>query len=292
MKNHDAYALAEVMVSVLMNWCEKIEIVGSIRRGRPEVNDIDLVLLPKPGQIPAIKARIQRRCRVVTDGPDSIMAELALPLTWRQRLGLESVHLDFLFANHDERQLLYTVPSNWGTLVVCRTGSKEHNIRLCERAKSMGLHWNPHRGVMKGEAILAARTEEDVFKALDLPLIPSAFREGDVCWSRFMVERPAPVPQKPVQRVDEKTAARLFGQMRQRLERVAAGAVADGYSEATARAAVAEVEASHEQATVGGGVSEGAGSDASAPDRTGEGSEARQDLSGRTGGNSETPSAG
>ena len=214
MTNHDTYQLAEVVVAALRPSCERIEIVGSLRRGRPEVNDIDLVLLPAPGQIPAIKDRIRRRCRVVTDGPDTVMAEMSLPQSWRSRLGQESVHLDVWFASQDERDLLYTIPSNWGTLLVCRTGSKEHNIRLAERAKALGLHWNPHKGVMRGESILAARTEEEIFRTLQIPLIPPAFREAHTNWAQFGESQPQEPPKKVSNPVSDADAKRMFDRMR------------------------------------------------------------------------------
>ena len=76
------------------------------------------------------------------------------------------------------RDLLNTAPDNFGTLLLCRTGSKEHNIFLVEHAKRLNLRWNPYRGVIDGAGnVLASETEEDIFKALDLPWIQPEDRE-------------------------------------------------------------------------------------------------------------------
>jgi DNA polymerase (family 10) len=53
-------------------------------------------------------------------------------------------------------------------VVVCRTGSREHNIMLASIAKSLGLHWNPQEGVFRGEELIASETEESIFSALGL----------------------------------------------------------------------------------------------------------------------------
>lgn len=151
--------------------CEKCEIAGSIRRARPEVGDVDLVILPREGQIAAIKARCSQKCRVVRDGDQNCIYQIALS-------DGTPLQLDIFFARPAVRDLLNTAPGNFGTLLLCRTGSKEHNIFLVEHAKRMSLRWNPYRGVMDGQSnVLASETEEDIFKALDLAWIKPEERE-------------------------------------------------------------------------------------------------------------------
>jgi hypothetical protein len=108
------------------------------------------------------------------------------------RVELKSgVMLDIYFA-HDDRSDLFRVvqPCNWGTLLLCRTGSKEHNIALCRRAAQLGLKWDPHNGVFNGAGdCIAAATEEAVFSALQLEYLPPNRREGcgnaaEMNWSR------------------------------------------------------------------------------------------------------------
>lgn len=42
-----AYSLATKWTRYMQSYCEKIEIAGSIRRGKPDVKDIEIVVVPK-----------------------------------------------------------------------------------------------------------------------------------------------------------------------------------------------------------------------------------------------------
>lgn len=163
----NAYKLADRIKETLSPWCKKIEVAGSIRRARPEVGDIDLVILPKPGCEHDIRNRIKAQTTVVSDGHQTLIVRLS-----------NGVQIDTWFAHHGVTDLLDPQPSNWGTLLMCRTGSRQHNIFICQKAAELGLHWDPHRGVRDGSGrILAAEEEKDVFLAVGLAWIPPALRE-------------------------------------------------------------------------------------------------------------------
>lgn len=49
-----ATEIANRIVAILLPHCERIDIAGSIRRKQDEVNDIDIVCLPKPHTIPDV----------------------------------------------------------------------------------------------------------------------------------------------------------------------------------------------------------------------------------------------
>ncbi|MBL8757512.1 MAG: DNA polymerase/3'-5' exonuclease PolX, partial [Phycisphaerae bacterium] len=83
---------------------------------------------------------------------------------------------------------LRVVPeASWGSALMYFTGSKDHNVRLRERALKMGLTLNDY-GLFpnddhetppqeRGIKPVASRTEQEVFKALGLPYIPPELRE-------------------------------------------------------------------------------------------------------------------
>ena len=167
MNAYDAYKIADRIKAELAPMCERIEIAGSLRRGREHVNDIDFVILPKPGQVAAIKARCEKRCQVVVGGEQNYIVRLPTGL-----------QVDIFFARHATQDMFQRVPSNFGTLLLCRTGSKEHNIYLVEHAKTRGFTWHPYAGVKDAEGfVIASETEKEIFDMLALPFIAPANRE-------------------------------------------------------------------------------------------------------------------
>ena len=66
---------------------------------------------------------------------------------------------------------------SYGAALQYFTGSKDHNIVIRRRAQERGLKVNEY-GVFRGEKSIAGRTEEDVYKAVDLPWIPPELREN------------------------------------------------------------------------------------------------------------------
>jgi DNA polymerase (family 10) len=162
---HEAWAIADRIKAELLPFCEKLEVAGSLRRAREHVNDIDLVVLPKDAA--GLRARVALRTMPITDGPANLMVRL--------RSGLQ---LDIFFAHGGTRDLLDAQPSNWGSVLLCRTGSKEHNIFLAQRAQELGLKWETMRGIVNAEGkILAGATEESIFEALNMDWVPPVLRE-------------------------------------------------------------------------------------------------------------------
>ena len=156
---------ASKVVEILAPFCSRIEIAGSIRRRRPQPGDLDFVIEPKLGK----RRYIRDRClswhpQVMTDGPVNLI------------IAVKGVQLDFFFADEPGADL-FAEPGNFGSLLICRTGSVAFNIWLVAQAKKQGLTWNPYRGVVQKGKIIASQTEEAVFKALGLSWIKPEDRE-------------------------------------------------------------------------------------------------------------------
>lgn len=155
-----AEKLAARIATELTPFCERIDIAGSIRRRRPIVNDIDIVCLPREDQINALRARVLERTTPISDGPEILLTRLA-----------NGVQLDIYIAQRPKKDLFSETPTNYGMLLLSRTGSKEHNIWLCQRAEKLSRHFNPHYGVYERGRLVASATEEEIFAALNLEFI-------------------------------------------------------------------------------------------------------------------------
>lgn len=148
-----AQAIAAALVKELEPCCQRMTMAGSIRRERPLVKDIDLVLIPaNQGQL-AVKFH-EMGCRF--GGPK------------HQRLQYKGANVDIYIATED----------TWPMLLLVRTGSAAFNRDLAIRAKAKSLHFAADgRGVLKGDQRVAWRSEEEIFGALGLPYIEPSRRD-------------------------------------------------------------------------------------------------------------------
>ena len=151
-----ARTIAEKVKAHLAPVCERVEVAGSIRRCKPVPRDIDLVLIPaNQGQL---YYRLQELGQVKAGGQKLLRVLLK-----------EDVQLDVYVAT----------PETWATLLLIRTGSTRHNIKLCKRAQNGGMKLHADgTGLFRledcqgKESRVAGDTEESIFKALDLAYVP------------------------------------------------------------------------------------------------------------------------
>jgi DNA polymerase (family 10) len=137
---------------------DRIEIVGSIRRWKETVKDIDIVATaPAPAEAMAAFVALPLVERVIMHGP-----------TRSSVLIHDGVQVD----------LRVVEPASFGAALAYLTGSKGHNIRLRDMAVRQGLKINEY-GIFreKDDQRLGGAEEEDVYRLLGLPFIPPELRE-------------------------------------------------------------------------------------------------------------------
>lgn len=141
-----AKKIAEKVLERVSPYCSKIEVAGSVRRGKPQVNDIDFVLIPSdPWNLTH---------EIMGLGPSTAAGDKL------KRVKFDDVQVDFYYAT----------PETWATLLLIRTGSKESNIRLASLAKKKGWRLAASGDGLfneKGQRI-AGDSEESIFEALGL----------------------------------------------------------------------------------------------------------------------------
>lgn len=157
---------AQAIVKKLWPFCQRIEVAGSIRRHRPWVNDIDLVLIPK--DLWTLHQEILRLCQ---PNPAKMSGSKIM------RIPVNGIDVDIYFA--DEK--------TWATLLLIRTGSAQNNIRLCSTAKARGMKLHADgSGLFKivtcdvgtpREDRIAGDTELSIFQALGLKYLPPEERD-------------------------------------------------------------------------------------------------------------------
>jgi DNA polymerase (family 10) len=152
MKLENAEIIANDIKRVLSPYCEKIEIAGSIRRKRPVIRDIDMVVIPSNQN----------------DFMHQLMTFGSINLDGRDKIHVKQPHLDL--------EVYITTRENWATMLLIRTGSKEFVNHLRQRAKDMGMNLHPdgnglfrlNEHIVSLEERVACETEESIFEALGL----------------------------------------------------------------------------------------------------------------------------
>ena len=155
MKLEQGEKLAEQIMNQIRPYCDRLIVVGSIRRQKSEVRDVDLVLIPKPLLWHRIIVTLQRNmdAKVLKHG------EKAAQLT------IKGVNVDLYSATEE----------TWEPLLLIRTGSAQHNIKLSMMAQKKGMKLT-HSGLVKAGKIIAS-TEREIFDLLDLKFIPPEERD-------------------------------------------------------------------------------------------------------------------
>jgi len=166
--------LAAKILETISTFCVRVEVAGSFRRGKQTINDLDIVVQPTAAfgfssWLKIIKA-MRDTFNAITEKQGDKLATLYLPFT-SQKIGLGPGHIQVDFYNAEA--------ATWGVLLLVRTGSKEHNVKLCNLAISKGLRLKYSVGLLNEAGhVVAGRTEEEVFAALGLPFVEPNEREA------------------------------------------------------------------------------------------------------------------
>lgn len=118
---------------------KRLEIAGSIRRNKPEPNDVDIVLIPK--NIGSIMKYISQYSK----------GNIGRGKSYRK--------------NGVEVELYFATDQNWGAMLMYATGSNEYNIMLRTYAKFFGMKLSQY-GLFKDGKMIAGKTEEEIYAML------------------------------------------------------------------------------------------------------------------------------
>ncbi|MGB7861011.1 MAG: PHP domain-containing protein, partial [Acidimicrobiia bacterium] len=130
---------------------------GSIRRFSETVGDIDIV--------------------VATTRPEAV-SETVLGFTEvAEIVGAGETKTSFLTREGMQVDIRTVSPEQMGSALLYFTGSKAHNIALRQRAIDREMLLSEY-GLFHDEAVVASKTEEEIYAALDMQFVPSTMREG------------------------------------------------------------------------------------------------------------------
>lgn len=167
LKLEEANPLAFKILTLVDAHCNKIEIVGSIRRRRPIVRDIDFVCVSKPVEWRKVGKELEYMLDAKTNVSGKTVSGDKIK---RMLVPFARGHVQVDFYN--------TTPETWGVYELIRTGSADHNIWLARYALRNKMQLKYSVGLVDKEGnVLASRNEKEIFKALGLEWIPPPQRE-------------------------------------------------------------------------------------------------------------------
>lgn len=137
---------------------------GSLRRGRETVGDLDLLVTGPACEADVVSAAVEH----VANLPliDKLLAK-----------GQNKV--SFTLRNNFQVDVRLLPQASYGAALQYFTGSKTHNVALRQRAIKRGLTLSEYALLrMEDNAIIAARTEEEIYAALEMDWIPPELREN------------------------------------------------------------------------------------------------------------------
>jgi len=135
----------------------KIDVVGSLRRMKETIGDIDfLIASEKPQKVMDFFVSLE--------GVEKVWGKGTTKASVRMKQGFDI----------DVR----VVPKkSYGAALQYFTGSKEHNIAVRKIAISKRFKLNEY-GLFKGKKVIAGNTEKEVYKALGMDWMPPEIREN------------------------------------------------------------------------------------------------------------------
>lgn len=141
-----------------LDYVDRVEIAGSIRRRKETVGDIDVL--------------------VTTTDPERVMDRFTqLDLVEDVVVKGSTKSTIRLKENGMDVDIRTFVDESFGSALMYFTGSKETNVELRRIAISKGLKLNEY-GVFRGERLVAGGTEEEVFNSLGMVYIEPELREN------------------------------------------------------------------------------------------------------------------
>lgn len=156
MEYNKALQIAERIKRELEPHCEKVEIAGSLRRKKSEVNDIEIVAIPKPNREGLIKT---------VNKWEKVKGEATGKYT--QRILPDNIKLDLFFADKE----------NWGAIFLIRTGDWEFSKKFMGTVMPKNKYKQKDGYVWKNGLIVPIYDEEDLFRLMNIPFIEPEKRD-------------------------------------------------------------------------------------------------------------------
>ena len=171
----DMRVIAEAIVKILKPYCHRIEIAGSIRRERPFVKDIEVVVIPKivpttntEGLFPEEGDEVNLLDQFILSNDDfALRVNIAGHTAYGEKnklVAFKGIPLDIFVATEE----------NWPMIFFVRTGGKDNNRACATRAIEMGYELKMYECGFRHKAtgqLVTMRDDRDIYDFLGVPYL-------------------------------------------------------------------------------------------------------------------------
>lgn len=141
-----ALAIGNEIAKVVAPALTKHEFVGAVRRKASTTHDIDILAIGDPSKVVAL---IEKNFNI----KPTVSGEAIVRFIYK------GILVDFFFIH---------TPEEWGAALLYRTGPSTSNIAMRAKAKHKGWKLNEHGLFDEHGNLIPAKTEQDIYKALDM----------------------------------------------------------------------------------------------------------------------------
>ncbi len=135
----------------------RIEVAGSLRRMKPTIGDIDIL--------------------VTSEDPEKVADYFTAMSDVREILGKGKTKCSLILKNDLQADLRLIEEKSYGSALLYFTGSKDHNIQLRKIAINNGYKLSEY-GLFKDDEQIAGKTENEVYDKLGMQFIAPELREN------------------------------------------------------------------------------------------------------------------
>jgi len=166
-----ARRVAGQLLDLLEPACDKLAVAGSVRRGRSQVHDLDLVILPVYQSCPPQVNLFGETVAGPAARPDALLHAIQ---PYKPNPSPDARVISFAFEDFPvELYLAEPGGANFFALLQMRTGSATFNVRMAARARALGYQYQAGYGIFDaGGARLDDGSEHGLFATLRMVYIP------------------------------------------------------------------------------------------------------------------------
>ena len=147
MQLNEAKKRGEQILRHISPYIKRERLAGSIRRKKPIVRDIDIVVELKQDNLDKLKKCLEEIGTIKLKGNKLI-----------RFITIDNMQVDVYIATKE----------NYEPLLLIRTGSKEHNIKLTTKAQSLNYKLTANGLIDNKTCSIIAKSEKDIFKMLKM----------------------------------------------------------------------------------------------------------------------------